>query len=104
MCLSRPTRLTGKQIARTGYLVTDSLIPDATFRSHAGENRHAHINIIVDDHLALGIVETVQPARILGKRAFPCDRHGKEQGIKTGIVEALTKIAVSYTHLTLPTN
>src|SRR5450759_1868262 len=93
MCLSRPTSLTGKQIFRTEYLVTDSLIPDATFRSHAGENRHEHVNIIVDDHLALGIVEPVQPARILGKRAFPCDRHSKEQGIKTGVVKTLTKIA-----------
>jgi hypothetical protein len=69
------------------------LIPDPTFRSHAGESRHAHVDIIVDDHLTLGIVETVQPARIPGKRAFPCDRHGKEQGIETGIVETLTKIA-----------
>src|SRR5450759_5584833 len=97
MCLSRPTSLTGKQIARTGYLVTDSLIPDATFRSHAGENRHAHINIIVDDHLALGIVETVQPARILGKRAFPCDRHGKEQGISLIHISEPTRLGmISY--------
>jgi hypothetical protein len=26
------------------------LIPDATFRSHAGENRHAHVNIQVADN------------------------------------------------------
>ena len=38
-------------------------------------------------------MKTVQPARTLGKRAFPCDRHRKEQGIKTGIVETLTKIS-----------
>lgn len=91
MCLSRPTNRKTNRAHRVSC--NRSLDIHATFRSHAGENRHAHINIIVDDHLALGTVETVQPARILGKRAFSCDRHGKEQGIKTGIVETLTKIS-----------
>jgi hypothetical protein len=35
----------------------------------------------------------VQPAGILGKRAFPRDRHGKEKGIETGIIETLAEIA-----------
>ncbi len=54
---------------------------------------HAHVDIVVDDHLALGVVVTVQPAGILGKRAFPRDRHGKEKGIETGIIEPLAEIA-----------
>jgi hypothetical protein len=55
--------------------------------------RHAHVDIVVDDHLALGGVEAVQPASVLGKRAFPRDRHGNEKGIETGIIEALAEIA-----------
>jgi hypothetical protein len=43
--------------------------------------------------LALGVVETMQPARILGKCAFPCNRHGKKKGIEAGIIETLTKVA-----------
>ena len=38
-------------------------------------------------------METVQPAGILGKRAFLRDRHGKEKGIETGIIEILAEIA-----------
>jgi hypothetical protein len=41
---------------------------------HPGQNRHAHVDIVVDDHLALDVVETVQPAGILGKRAFQISR------------------------------
>jgi hypothetical protein len=38
-------------------------------------------------------VETVQPAGILGKRAFPRDRHGKEKRLERGVIETLAEIA-----------
>ena len=80
-------RLIGKQITGTENPIADCLISDAPFCGHSGQNRHAHVDIVADDHLALGVVETVQPAGILGKRAFPRDRQGKEKGIETGIIE-----------------
>jgi hypothetical protein len=44
------------------------LISDASFCGHSGQNWDAHVDVVVDDHLALGVVETVQPAGMLGKR------------------------------------
>jgi hypothetical protein len=69
------------------------LISDASFCGHSGQNRHAHVDVVVDNHLTLRVVETVQPAGILGKRTFPRDRHGKEKRIEAGIIETLAEIA-----------
>jgi len=77
----------------TQYLVSNCMIAEAAFRSHAGQNRHSHVSIIIYDHLALGVVETMQPAGILGKRAFPSNRHGKKKGIEAGIIETLAEVA-----------
>jgi len=35
----------------------------------------------------------MQPAGILSKRAFPCNRHSKKKGIEAGIVETLAEVA-----------
>ena len=35
----------------------------------------------------------MQPAGILGKRAFPCNRHCKKQSIEAGIIEPLAEVA-----------
>ena len=50
------------------------------------------IDVIIDDHVLLRGVPTVQPAGILGERSAPRDRHGQEQGIEPGVVESLAKI------------
>jgi hypothetical protein len=86
---NRPIR---KQITRIQYLVAYRLIANLAFRSHAGQNRHSHVGVVVNDHLALSIVETMQPAGILGERAFPSNRHGKKKNIKAGIIEALAEV------------
>src|ERR1700740_2580361 len=94
---NRPIR---KQITRIQYLVAYRLIANLAFRSHAGQNRHSHISIVVNDHLALGIVETMQPAGILSERAFPSNRHGKKKGIEAGIIEALAEVTSGREHYT----
>src|SRR6478735_10345982 len=53
----------------------------------------ARTGTLIYDHLALGVVETVQSAGILGKCAFPCNRHGKKKGIEAGIIEPLAEVA-----------
>ena len=52
-------RLIGKQITGAENPIADCLISDASFCCHSGQNRHADVDIVVDDHLALGVVETV---------------------------------------------
>jgi len=82
-----------KQITRIQHPVTYRLISNTAFRNHAGQNRHPHVGIIIYNHLALGVVETMQPAGILGKRAFPSNRHGEKKGIEAGIIETLAEVA-----------
>src|SRR5260370_21286925 len=55
MPLMRPTDR--KTITGTENPIADCLISDASFCGHSGQNRHAHVDIVVDDHLALGVVE-----------------------------------------------
>ncbi len=62
----RRLKLTGEQIASGGYLIADRLIPFSALYRHAGENRHTIINIVVDDHLALGVVKAMEAPRVLG--------------------------------------
>ena len=88
----RCNHLTGKQIARTRYLVTNCLIASAAFRRHAGEDRHPHVGIIIYDHFTLGVVETMQPAGILSEGTFPSNWHGKKKGIEAGIIETLAEV------------
>src|SRR5437879_10366425 len=60
-------RLTRKQITRTQHLITYRLIANTAFRSHAGQDRHSHVGIIINDHLTLDVVETMQTAGILSE-------------------------------------
>ena len=53
----------------------------------------ARAGTLIYDHLALGVVETVQSAGILGKCAFPSNWHGKKKGIEAGIIEPLAEVA-----------
>jgi hypothetical protein len=73
-------------------LIAYCLIANAAFRGHAGEDRHLHVGIIINDHLAFGVVETMQPAGILSEGAFPSTWHGKKKVIEAAIIETLAEV------------
>src|SRR5271157_5758495 len=45
---------------------------------HPGQHRDVAVHVAVDLHESFVVVETMQPAHILLKRALPGDRHGQE--------------------------
>jgi hypothetical protein len=56
---------------------------------HARQHRHGLVNIVVDEHLCLACVCTVQTAGILLECPSPCHWHGEEECVEAGVVEAL---------------
>ena len=50
------------------------------------------VDVVDDADLVFSFVVAVQPAGVLGKRAFPCNRHGKKKGIEARIIETLAEV------------
>ena len=50
--------------------VTQAAIAGLPPRRHSAQDRHRLVDIVVDDHLALTMVLTVEPADILRERSF----------------------------------
>ena len=53
------------------------------------------MHIIINDDLAFAVVQTMQAANILLKRAAPRNRHDQEKGVEARIVEAFTDVTAS---------
>jgi hypothetical protein len=51
------------------------------------------VDIVVDHHLALGVVEAMKASCILGESAFPRDWHGQEQRVETGVIKAFSEVS-----------
>jgi hypothetical protein len=62
-------------------------------RRHPGQHRNAPVDVVIDDHLTLGVVLPVQSADVLGKGSLPGNRHRQEQGVEGSVVEAFTEVA-----------
>src|SRR5262245_26072827 len=73
--------------------ITEAAIPSLALERHAGKERHATVDVVIDDYLTLGVVLPVQPTDVLRERAAPRDRHGQKKCVKRGIVEAFAEVA-----------
>src|SRR5580700_3342587 len=73
-------------------VVTEAPVSGFPFGGHLHEHRFVPIDVVVDDHFALGGMQSVKPAGILRERSAPRDRQGQEQRVKTSIIEAFAKI------------
>jgi hypothetical protein len=75
--------------------VADSLIPATSPVKHSCQHRYVEVGVVVDSHLALPVVETMQPAGILRDCPSPRDRKRQKQGVQTRIVESLAHVLAS---------
>ncbi len=83
------------EFAGGAQAISQGLIGGSSFRGHARENRHIIIDIVVDHHLALGVVETMKASGILSDSAFPRDWHGQEQRVETGVIKTFSEISAN---------
>ena len=65
--------LTGGRSDHRSNFIPQTSIPDLPLQRYAGKNGNAAIDVVVDDHFALGMVLAMQTADVLGERAFPRD-------------------------------
>ena len=72
--------------------VADSLVPATSPIKHSRQHGHVEIGVIVDAHLALPVVQTMQPARVLRDRSPPRDRKRQKQRVQTWVVESLANV------------
>ena len=77
------------------YVISEAPVSSFSFGGHLRQYWFVSIDIIVDDHFALGGVQAVKPAGILRERPTPGDWQGQEQCIETGVVETFPKITSS---------
>ena len=99
--IRRKCHVSGPARNRAGWQqhrVANGFIASAPPVEHPSEHRHVDVGVVVDAHLALGIVQPVQSTGVLGHRAGP--RHGKcqEQRVQPCIVEPLTHVLAGRQH------
>ena len=70
--------------------IAKTAITRSAFSGHARKNRLATIDIVVDHHLDLVGMQTMQPSGILGKCSLPRNRHRQYQGIEWRVIEAFS--------------
>lgn len=73
--------------------VTDGLVAAAPFVEHPREHGYRTINVIVDSHLGLVGVKSVEPPDVLLERAPPRDWQREKECIEPAVVEALADVA-----------
>ena len=79
-------------------VVPDRLVPPQPLGEHPRQHRDVAIDVVVDAHLELALVQTVQSSRVLHDRPLPRDRHRQEQRVQPGVVEPLTEEAARRQH------
>src|SRR5262245_5177524 len=90
--IGRPTRDgAGRQKDR----VANRLVPATPPVKHSRQHRHVEIGVVVDTHLALAVVETMQSAGILRDGSSPGYGKRQKQRVQPGIVESLANVLAS---------
>ena len=91
---ARQNRLLSREngIRRRNSISYRIVCPPALGR-HPCKNRHILIDVIVDQHLALRVMQTMKPTSVLREGSLPRDRHREERRIETGVVKSLAQIA-----------
>ena len=75
--------------------VPDGFITAAASVEHPRQHRHIEIGVVVDAHLALAVVEAMQPAGVLGDGSSPRDWKRQKQRVQPRIVESLSDVLAS---------
>ncbi|MDP2744646.1 MAG: hypothetical protein Q8P00_06245, partial [Dehalococcoidia bacterium] len=75
------------------WFIPQSPIASQSPLEHPHTKRAGLVHVIVYANLGLSCTGPVQPPSILRQDAFPRDRQGQEQGIKTAIIESLSGVA-----------
>ena len=86
----------------TFYRVAHGPIAAQSLFEHLGEHRHIAVDVVHHTHFGFRVMLAVQAAGILDQRAFPRDRHGEEQGVETGVVEALSDFCFYFSVCSVP--
>ena len=73
--------------------VADGLIPPAPTIEHPGQHGHVQVGVVVHAHLALAVMQPVQPADVLGNRSAPRNGQRQEQGVEPGVVEPFADVS-----------
>ena len=80
---------------QTGFvsaLIANGSIAGQPAFVHPRQDRNPPVHIVVDPHLGLRRMQSMQPTCVLHDGAPPRDRHGQEQGVQSRVVEALADV------------
>src|SRR5512145_1664644 len=73
--------------------IADRAIRGEPLLEHPKQHRDFPVHIVIDSHLGLGRMMSMEPAAVLNQRPFPRDRQGEEECVESGIIEAFTDVA-----------
>lgn len=81
----------GQRLTRSGRVdrVAHGSVGLRALGEHAAQYGNVGIDVVVDASFGLLRVRPVEPAGVLDDGALPCDRHGEQERVETGVVEAL---------------
>ena len=83
----------GESERRLASCVADGAIRSEALLEQPQEHRNLPVDVVVDPNLGLCRMRPVKASAVLDERALPRDRHREEEGVETGVVEALADVA-----------
>ena len=88
--------LTGGRSDHRSNFIPQTSIPDLPLQRYAGKHGNAAIDVVVDDHFALGMVLAMQTADVLASVPFhemspKLHSKSQKQRIEGGVVEAFAE-------------